>query len=136
MHSPPPNWLLSPSTQSGLRSSVHTLTAPMKVYDKSTLEKIAIEKHGSLEVITTKHEDKSQAINTKLLNKEKKTKELWNSDELFEPLKEFMSDISLPAEKQGVGKAGAETKQKYTGMVLWYCLIYVVNFVLDIVIKK
>ena len=76
--------------------------APMKVYQTSTVETIAIEKHGSLDLINSKHKEKSEATNTRLENKEEETKNLWDSEELFESMKEFMSDIHLPDEKETV----------------------------------
>ena len=75
----------------------------MKVYQKSTVEIIAIEKHGSLDVINSKRKGKSEATNTRLENKEKETRNLWDSEELFESMKEFMSDIHLPDRKEPVG---------------------------------
>ena len=73
--------------------------APMKVYDKSRLEEIAIEKHGSMEEIKAKQDEKSRAKNSRMENKDEETRKLWDCEELYEPMKQFMVDIDLPIQK-------------------------------------
>ena len=71
----------------------------MKVFNKANLEKIAVEKHGSLEEIKTKQDKKSEEMNTRIGDKDEETRNLWDCDEIYEPMKQFMTDIDLPVPK-------------------------------------
>lgn len=73
--------------------------AQMKVYKKCDVEKIAVEKHGDLEEIEDKQNKKTQEINAQIENKDKETRNLWECEEIYEPMKQFMSNIDLPFQR-------------------------------------
>ena len=79
--------------------TIFLFLAQMKVFNKANLEKIAVEKHGSLEEIKAKQDKKSEEMNTKIGNRDEETRNLWDCDEIYEPMKQFMTDIDLPVPK-------------------------------------
>ncbi|KAJ7378884.1 hypothetical protein OS493_019575 [Desmophyllum pertusum] len=73
--------------------------APMKLFKLSEVESVAITKWGSMEKLEGEQEKRMQQTSEFENRKEEEKRHFWDCEEFFEPLKHFMVNMALPAER-------------------------------------
>ena len=71
----------------------------MKLFKLSEVESVAITKWGSMEKLEGEQEKRMQQTSELENRKEEEKRHFWDCEEFFEPLKHFMVNMELPAER-------------------------------------
>lgn len=71
----------------------------MKIFKISEVESVAVKKWGGMENLEAEQEKRKQK-NSELESRiEGEKRHFWDREEIFEPLKRFMENVELPAER-------------------------------------
>ena len=71
----------------------------MKIFKLSEVESVAVKKWGSMEKLEAEQLHRKEQNSKLESRKEEEKRHFWDREEIFEPLKRFMVNLELPAEK-------------------------------------
>jgi hypothetical protein len=68
----------------------------MKMFKTSAVKRVAITKWGSLENLEIEHQKRREKQSNLAEKRDNETRQLWDCEELYEPMKTFVDKIDLP----------------------------------------